>query len=567
MTRAWPASFAAAAAALAFGRAQEPLTVPRVVAEVLADTDGDGRKELLVVAGEPADGVRFLRHAAAAGGAWEPRGAMRLRDPVHTLFAIADVHPRPGEEVVVADPSGTAWLEWPAAAGGDDPVVHALARRARFTLRTGAPQRSPFVRDLGRDGRLDLLLPTLRGVQPFVQEAPGDGDAPVFRAMDVVPVPIVTTVDGGTDGLDRELQGTLVIPQIETQDLDGDGRPDLLTRDELKHAFHLQRADGTFAPPVEVDLTQFQDSTPKAAVAPGSTLVLGDTQLLQRGDVDGDKIPDFVIAHRRKVWTFLSGKAGPQFTKARTQAVADDVTAMLIVDLDGDERAELLTFQVQVPGIGALLLGLVQSIDIDVKAVGYRSEGGAFANTPTWRRVVTLRIPPLLSLLSRQEELLQRFTDIVGKARLGVRGAFTAAARSDLALVRRDGNAVDLFVLDGEQPSLSRDAGRRLLRRVLFDDPDPVFDLDRLFGLLSGFLDELSGGLVGDRAPVATLALRDPASFRLVDLLVGDLDGTADPANGGARDEMVAVYERTAESASPPTRTYDVLVWPAAAAK
>ena len=272
-----------------------------------------------------------------------------------------------------------------------------------------------------------------------------------------------------------------------------------------------------------------------------------------------------MIAHRRKVWTFLAGKNGPQFTKARTQATADDVTAMLVVDLDGDERAELLTFQLQLPGIGALLLGLVQSIDIDIKAVGYRSENGAFANTPQWRRVVTLRIPPLLSLLSKQDELVQRFTDVVGKARLGVRGAFLAAGRNDLALVRGDGSTLDLFETDGTAPTLATDSGRRLLRRVLFDDPDPVFDLDRIFGLLAGFLDEVSGGLTGERQPTASQPLRDPAQWRLVDLLQGELDGDRD---GTPRAEIVAVYDEVAPATLLGTRrAYDVLVWPAVAPK
>src|SRR5690606_26980353 len=125
-------------------------------------------------------------------------------------------------------------------------------------------------------------------------------------------------------------------PQPDTEDLDGDGRRDLISRDGSRWSFHLQRADGTFAPPVTVDLEQFQDTTPRATIELGATAVLGDRQLLQRGDLDGDGIADFVIVHRRKVWTFQSGRDGPQFTRARTQVTAEDTTAMLLVDLDED---------------------------------------------------------------------------------------------------------------------------------------------------------------------------------------------------------------------------------------
>jgi len=551
------ASLLLASAAAAQGLA--PL--PDVAAQVLADTDGDGRRELLIVTQTTAGRATIARHDATADGTGLVlRDAVDLRDGAHTLLAVADVNGAPGDELVVADPSGTGAIVWPKDAAARELVLQPLARRARFPLRTGRPQFSPFVQDLNRDGRADLLLPTLRGVQPFFQETPGDDGAPRFVAMEPLPVPVQTTVDGGEGGLDDELQGGLVIPQIETEDLNGDGRRDLLTREEQKHSFWLQQPNGTFAAPIVVDLAQFEDSTPKAAVAPGSTLVLGDQKLLQRGDVDGDRIPDFVIAHRRKVWTFLSSQAGPQFTKARTQAVADDVTAMLVVDLDGDRRAELLTFQLQVPGVGAILLGLVQSIDIDVKCVGYRSEGSAFASAPTWRRVVTLRIPPILSLLSRQEELVKRFTDIVGKARIGVRGGFTAAGRQDLALVRSDGASLELFPRDADAPTLGDDTGRAMLKNLLFDDPDPVFDLERVFGLLSGFLDRISGSLVGDRQPTTTLALRDPAQWRIVELLVGNL-------HGDARDELVAVYEEVTPATSGARRAHDLLAWPAPAPK
>jgi hypothetical protein len=328
-------------------------------------------------------------------------GTRVLRDPTHTLLTFADVAPAPGTELVVADRHGTAWLPWPTSEGGPAPEPQRLAARARFTVRVDVPSLGAFVRDLDGDGRLDLLLPTLQGCQPFVQERPAADDAsargePRFRAMPVVPVPVQITAGDDARSLDDERQGGLSIPPIETVDLNGDGKPDLLSRADMRRAFHLQAADGTFLPPLELDLEQFQDSTPKAALAPGATAVLGDRQHLQRGDVDGDGIPDFVIAHRRKVWTFLAGRGGPQFTKARTQAVADDVSAMLLLDLDEDRSADLLTFQVQVPGVGALVLGLVAGIDIDIRAVGYRSEAGAFAGTPAWRRTVTLRVPALL---------------------------------------------------------------------------------------------------------------------------------------------------------------------------
>ena len=524
----------------------EPIVEARLV-----DTDGDGRRELLLVGSSGT----IERHGAERGQ-FVARGTLLLPQPARSLLAFADLLPAAGTELVVADGSGTTAWAWPANAS---PVATPLIRRARSTLPLGSVHVSPFVQDLDRDGKLDVLLPTLTGVLPYHQEAAGDDGVPTFRALEAIAVRVRAQVNAGDGRGERELSGELVVPPIDTEDLDGDGKPDLLTREGQKHRFHLQAKDGSFAPPIEVDLAQFVDSTPKATTELGSTAVLGDRQLLQRGDVDGDGIPDHVIAHRRKVWTFVSSKQGPQFAKARTQATADDVTGMLLVDLDDDRRADLLTFQVQLPGVGALLLGLVQSIDIDVKAVGHKSEADGFARTPTWRRTVTLRIPPLLSLLSRQEELVQRFTDIVGKARLGVHGAFAGGDAPDLLLVGTDGKALELFPDAGPAPTLDGARGRRLLRELLFDDPDPLFDLERVFKLVSGLVDELSSGLIGDAKVATTVPLRDPAKWRLVELLAGPLDEVAG-------DDVVAVYEvvpaEAAVPSGPTLREYELVPLP-----
>ena len=40
------------------------------------------------------------------------------------------------------------------------------------------------------------------------------------------------------------------------------------------------------------------------------------------------------IAHRRKVWSFLGSKAGPQFKQAKTRIVAEDISGLMLMELD-----------------------------------------------------------------------------------------------------------------------------------------------------------------------------------------------------------------------------------------
>lgn len=515
----------------------------RVSGIVVEDTDGQGPREVVLLW---VDG-RVQRYRLRSGASLALDGEVRLRDPGHTLLACRDVLQDPGCELVALDPSGAFVLPWPETEG-EVAAPRALARRARCSLQLFAPQWSPFVVDLDGDSLLDLMVPSLQGCQPFLQTRTA-GEAPVFTAMEALALPVRIDVDRGGTTATEDRQGSLVVPRVETIDLNGDGKKDLVTAVGQRHAFRLQQEGGRFERPIEVDLSQFVDSTEKAAVAPGSTIVLGDQQMLERGDIDGDGIVDFVVAHRRKIWTFVSSTSGPQFEKARTQAVADDVSAMLVLDLDDDARADLLTFQVQLPSIGSLLLGLVQSIDIDVRAVGYRSEANGFASLPAWRRTVTLRIPSLLSLLSRQEELVQRFLDILDKARPLVRGAFSAAEVSELAMVTPDGTALERYSSRSGVRDLSSASGRRVLRRLLFEEENPVFDLERIFAVLAGLLDERQNRLRGDAVAEVTTALRDPSVWRVQRLIAADLDGIPG-------DEIVVVYEGNDD---PLRACYDVI--------
>ena len=91
-------------------------------------------------------------------------------------------------------------------------------------------------------------------------------------------------------------------------------------------------------------------------------------------------------------------------------------------------------------------------------------------------------------------------------------------------------------------PQLDSKDGVALMRRLLFEDEDTVFDIDRVFGLISGFVSQMSDQPIGDRAARAECQLRDPKQWRLVMLRRAELDGEA-----GDELLFVAAPEREAE--------------------
>jgi hypothetical protein len=93
-----------------------------------------------------------------------------------------------------------------------------------------------------------------------------------------------------------------------------------------------------------------------------------------------------------------------------------------------------------------------------------------------------------------------------------------------------------------------------MLRTLLFEDPDTIFDLDRMFGLLSGLIDQRTSRLTGNAKSTASAPLRDPEVWRLVRLHAANLDGTPG-------DEAVAIYENLKDDGQ---QAFDVLTFAAA---
>jgi hypothetical protein len=90
-----------------------------------------------------------------------------------------------------------------------------------------------------------------------------------------------------------------------------------------------------------------------------------------------------------------------------------------------------------------------------------------------------------------------------------------------------------------------------VLRRILFEDKNSTWDLERLLTWISTWGDRKVSILTGGREPAARFVLRDKSAWRLDELAAADVDG-----DGHA--EIVLRYG----SATPGrTSTFDVLSW------
>ncbi|MCC6784873.1 MAG: VCBS repeat-containing protein [Planctomycetes bacterium] len=545
------AVFAAAAAFLAGPRAQSATSFAppgRIAAHRAVDLDADGRAELLLVS--PTGELSVLVASDGASFAHRPTGLVLAR-PRHAALACADLDGDGPLELVVFDDRGVhVHRLGEGFAFATEPLTVTTAPRLR--IRLGRPTFAELVQDLNGDGRPDLVLPVAEACEVWLASAEGGAAAIAFELAQTIPLALSHSVSADGTHLAEAWSNELRVPQLDVSDVNGDGRPDLRAREGKKRRFFLQDAAGRFAEkPIEVDLALFRDTTPEAEVATGSTLVVGDDQQMQDGDLDGDGIPDYVIAHRRKVWSFLAGKDGPQFKKADVRIVAEDVTGLLLLRLDEDARVDLCIFKLEVPSAVALVLGIVSSIDIPIRVLGYRTdEKGSFARKAQWSRELTLRIPSILKLLGQANDLVERFTKVLSKLRWSTLGDADADGTADLALVTEDEAAIELW----RSPPAAGDADGATDQRwksLFFDDPDTVFDVERLLKLAAQIFDARTGTLTGSRAADARRELPAGTGTRIVGILAADLDGDR-------RQETLVVRE---SETAPGELRFDVVRW------
>ncbi|MHC4133388.1 MAG: FG-GAP repeat domain-containing protein [Planctomycetota bacterium] len=500
----------------------------------VVDLHGNGRDDLLLV-GRQGE----VRTWTVAEGKFapQPQGELVLPDPAHTLLAQADFlqQGRP-PQLLVLDRSG-ATLHPVGADGTYTTDAVPLARRARFRLRTGGPHFADIVQDVNGDGRPDLVVPGREQTQVWITQ---NGEAPRLRKAAQIATDIWRSEGRAAENLSDRLWSRFTLPQLRTRDVNGDGRRDLLVESGTLRAFHLQEADGTLPaqPDVTVDLRIFRDTTPAAKIRPGRILAGGDSQRYQTRDLDDDGIPDYVIAHRRKVWVFHGNRERPQFTEPTTiLKVSDDVTALMLLHFNGDKYPDMLILKVHVPTIGTLIVGAMRSFVVEIDALGYASrKGRTFERTPTWKSRITVRVPALFKIIKNPGALLARFEGVGRKFRLSHEADLDGDGAKETIMAAEDRTRIEVWQGD-RTPEAERPDYDAVIRRVLFEEADTRWDIDRILQFLSGLAEQRARRLTGGRAPDMSFALRDAGAYEYRDLVVGDFEGDQ-------RDEIVVHYER-----------------------
>ncbi|MEN8148856.1 MAG: VCBS repeat-containing protein [Planctomycetota bacterium] len=496
-----------------------------LAASRVVDVTGDGADDVLLVGtrGEVRVWKRDGKKAAMAAAAV---GDFSLPEPKRTLLAVGDVLGTGGApQLVVLSPKKVT-----AYRIGEDGVIDPagttlfrLPRRGPFALRIGAPRFSKIVSDLNGDGCLDVLVPGPKAIRVWLCRDGENGRE--FHHAASVRTDLKTSRSWSEHELSDMYESAFRIPYLDLKDVNGDDRPDLIVIDGSDHAFHLQREDGSFpeVPDRVLDLSIFQDTSPASSIRPGRALAGGSRPSLTMTDLDADGIPDYVISHRRRVWTFHGSADGPKFDRpTQILATAEDVSAFLVIPLDGDAHPDLLLLRIQVPSVTAIVGGLFTELSVEISATGYANRTGrAFSKLPDWRGAIEVRLPAITEMIRNPQALIERFEAATSKFRTTLEADFDGDGTKDVAMLSEDATRIDLWHIESRPGTEADLVG---LRQLFFEDEKRVWTLEDVLSLLGGIAEERTRRLTGGRKPGTSIALR-PGRYLLRSFDAGNLLG------------------------------------------
>ena len=461
-----------------------------------------------------------------------------LPNPERCLFTFAPATEGADADLWFTDPRG--FHRFQSTEAGFAAESERILRRADFDLLTGMPRSAPLLRDIDGDGRPDLSLPGLDAVGLYWNRTE-DPASVVFESGGAIGVRTSLGNEFEDSDLSFRVRSSLVVPQLELEDLNGDGQADLIVQEPTRVAYHLGNPESGFGEEADVvlDLTLFRDNeTRRSSLNAGGALELAADATVERRDLNGDGLPDYVVFQGRKLWTFLGRPTGPQFSEPSTiLKSAEPITVVVFFDLDADERPELVLLRLEIPTLPSLFLGLFSEFDVPVHAGAYRAlENGKFEARPFRSRQLRLRLPPILSVIRDPYALLQKFRGATKRFRDTQSADLDGDGQDELLLLSEARDRLDIYPGRGTQTQVLGQAEiEALLREQLFESEGDVWDTDRLIGLVGDVAAKQVRSKTEGQAPVATIHMDLRKGRSLRDLYVPD-------ANGDGAAELILAY-------------------------
>lgn len=370
----------------------------------LRDLNGDGRRELISVG---PDG--FSLHPMDAEGRYPFVPTYEHAWTADRLgWDVADLDGDGRHELLVLD-EGKRLLVHTLTDAGTLSEGRVLLEGLRCFLPRGRWYTS-FVRDVDGDGRLDLALPGAGQFLLYMQNAEGDFEDPIT-------VDSATRVSFDT-GDPRELGGNfgqrVRIPFFRMEDVDGDGTRDLVADNGDEVAFHLATPDLSAKATWVLNLAKRRKALKKRrSVDLGDLFSNIDPQVQWKlAEIDGKAPRDLVLQEGNTFKLYMGGSArGPQGTPDHALKASGNVLHFMLRNVMGDDLPELQVIRAERISLGTAVRWLVLPGSLDFDVFTYLNDAGQIGTKPKKRTTLSLKIPRLLSLEDEFEEFGKEVED------------------------------------------------------------------------------------------------------------------------------------------------------------
>ncbi len=280
------------------------------------------------------------------------------------------------------------------------------------------------MREVYGDGRGVLVIPSPDSLAIYLAQDPDAAGCSYAAPLVVAYESSVETRVGNPERAGAKVGQSVRLPWVRTEDIDGDGHTDLVSRLEREVHFHL--APGGILSPIPswtLDLAALEAELPKLDGIQFSDLLThaGRGVDWRVADLDGVAPSDLVLRVGGSLRVYLGGAArGPVGRATQVLRSSGNVLFFFLRDVDGDGREDLQLLRSEGLSLARILRWLIfpGTLEFDLytyenvatgKSVATDDTGAderiVFTKRPTRRQGVDLAIPRLASFEGRSDEI------------------------------------------------------------------------------------------------------------------------------------------------------------------